>query len=243
MKIAKYLPRQQVKYYRSWRKAVGCHSPRGEYNRNAFSSYLYNELGMSADERKNSRLPCGYTVAQSWAALRKSWLGFSIAHSNGDFSRMTRYAGIIRKVQREMGIQLTNFQSDILDEEDLVDEASNDDMEKVERDLDTQESDIDYEGIMDGAYEQLNVKVKPAIVPREQTFAVAKQRSEKSCKYVRPEKEQQTESRSWYDRQTGEVYDYPEEEDEDEVKEVENERETMHRSCFYKRTRYEQGLS
>ena len=65
-------------------------------------------------ERKSFVLPCGKTLAQSWAALRKAWLGFKIARSNGDTALVTYYASFIIKVQMEMGLQATTFDSDIL---------------------------------------------------------------------------------------------------------------------------------
>ena len=71
---------------------------------------------MTAEERKNSRLPSGWTIAESWAALRKCWLGFDITKDQGDRDGMVEYAYRIRKIQAEMGIKPTNFDSDILDE-------------------------------------------------------------------------------------------------------------------------------
>ena len=56
------------------------------------------------------------TLAESWAGLRKAWLGFKIAKANNDALLMTHYATFIRKVQIEMGIQVTEFDPDILDE-------------------------------------------------------------------------------------------------------------------------------
>ena len=71
---------------------------------------------MHHTERKSVELPCGVTVAESWGGLRKAWLGFKIAHANKDTLLMTHYATFIRKVQTEMGIQVTQFDPDILDE-------------------------------------------------------------------------------------------------------------------------------
>ena len=80
------------------------------------SSYLNGEKEMTAEERKNVLLPCGCTIAESWAALRKCWLGFDITKDQGDKDGMAEYANRIRKMQAEMGIKPTNFDSDILDE-------------------------------------------------------------------------------------------------------------------------------
>jgi len=69
-------------------------------------------------ERKAFVLPCRYTLAQSWAALRKAWLAFKIANSNGDIQTMREYARIIRTLQLQMGIPGTIFDDDIFDQGD-----------------------------------------------------------------------------------------------------------------------------
>src|SRR6476660_8904466 len=71
---------------------------------------------MTAEVRKSAELPCGYTIAESWATLRKCWLAFYITKSQGDTIWMAEYAKRIRKLQAEMGIKPTNFDSNILDE-------------------------------------------------------------------------------------------------------------------------------
>ena len=116
MKYPKVIRRENNIYYRRRKRAVGSHTPWGERNPDALSSYLKGEKEMTAEERKNSRLPCGRTVAESWAALRKCWLGFDIKKDQGDRDGMVLYAYRIRTIQAEMGIKPTNFDSDILDE-------------------------------------------------------------------------------------------------------------------------------
>ena len=89
---------------------------------------------MSHDERKNTMLPCGYTVAQSWAAVRKAWLGFIISRNNQNFDLMSKYASIIRKVQRQLGVQQTDFDFEI----------DRNDLDEDEQDSDESIIDIDY---------------------------------------------------------------------------------------------------
>src|SRR6476469_9742758 len=108
MKYIKYARRENSIYYRRRKRAVGSHTPWGERNLHALSSHLNGEKKMTAEERKNSLLPCGWTIAESWAALRKSWLAFFITKSQGDTNRMAEYAKRIRKIQAEMGIKPTN---------------------------------------------------------------------------------------------------------------------------------------
>ena len=71
-------------------------------------------------ERKSFKLPCGKTLAQSWGALRKAWLAFKIAHSNYDYDKMSEYAHIIRNLQIQMGIQVTIFDEDLLDDQSEI---------------------------------------------------------------------------------------------------------------------------
>ncbi len=103
---------------RRWNKAVASHSPDGPPNPNAFSRHIRNEAVMHHAERKAFVLPCRYTLAQSWAALRKAWLAFKIANAKGNIQAKRDYARIIRTLQTQMGIRGTIFEDNIFDEED-----------------------------------------------------------------------------------------------------------------------------
>ncbi len=120
--FVKYSPRSVYHRTRSkspkrWHKAVKSHSPLGPRNPNAFSRYLKNESTLDHLDRKSFKLPCGKTLAQSWGALRKAWLAFKIAHSNYDYDKMSEYAHIIRKLQLQMGIQVTVFDQELLNDQ------------------------------------------------------------------------------------------------------------------------------
>jgi hypothetical protein len=160
-------------YYRSGRRAVSSHSLRGQISYGAISSYVPNEMNLSTEERKSSILPCGFTIAESWAALRKSWLGFEIAKSNNNSALMSMYAGIIRKVQREMGIQQTIFDMEILEDQALGDEgdegADTDGSfcrNNLPNDVEVNTTSIDYDAILGEARTELldaqgEIKVEP----------------------------------------------------------------------------------
>lgn len=105
----KYTNRLRDRYYKCSRTAIASHSLRGEFNPNGLSRYLTDEISMPSEDRKNFVLPCGYTIAQSWAALRKCWKGFYIARSRNDSDKMAEYASRIRKLRQEIGIQGTDF--------------------------------------------------------------------------------------------------------------------------------------
>jgi hypothetical protein len=181
-------------YYRSdadkpkrWHKAVASHSPYGSRNPNAISRYIPNEAIMYHNDRKSFILPCGRTIAESWAALRKSWLGFKIARSNCDTELMTHYASFITKVQLQMGIQVTNFDSYILDERALSEIASSCFYEKLIEDEDTIEEDgPDYDSMMDDAQSKVNGNSENIAPPRQDIF----DRSENSCWYL-PQKKKE----------------------------------------------------
>ena len=104
------------RYYKSGRKAIASHSIHGWNNTNALSSNLQSELSMDPDDRKNSLLPCGFTLAQSWDALRKCWKGFYISKSKSNPGGMSEYASRIRKLQQEIGIPVTQFDASILND-------------------------------------------------------------------------------------------------------------------------------
>ncbi len=181
MKYIKYATRENNIYYRRRKRAVGSHTHWGERNPSGHSLHLKTESIMSAEERKNFRLPCGWTVAESWAALRKCWLAFDITKSQEDRQGMTEYAYRIRRIQAELNIPPTTFDSDILDENTVnridflyrkspptSDEAVNKDEDSA-----AESGDMDYAQIMRGS--DNSMETMP--IPRQEIFS----RKEKSC--------------------------------------------------------------
>lgn len=138
---------------------------------------------MTAEYRKKFVLPCGRTLAASWAALRKCWLGFNIAKSQDNILRVQEYAYRIRKIQNQMGIKPTDFDHDIIDENTamLIDmeyrSQSPLNHETNAEESRTETSEMDYEGIMMGS---INDTAKmPG--PRKEIFTVHESRRDKSC--------------------------------------------------------------
>jgi hypothetical protein len=162
--------RDKLKHCRS---AVDSHSSHKASNKRAFSPYIRNEQTMYHTERKSFKLPCGKTLAQSWAGLRKSWLGFKIALSNGDRYRMRHYALFIRKVQKEMGIEVTKFDSDILDEQERVEgvaECAAGEDEGTREDEEEDERSPDYDVMTKDAHDKLSRNCETTPVPRQNIF-------------------------------------------------------------------------
>jgi hypothetical protein len=54
-------------------------------------------------------LPSGYYENQAWGALHKAWVGYNIAISKWEFENQIKYAKIIRKLQRDLGLELSDF--------------------------------------------------------------------------------------------------------------------------------------
>jgi hypothetical protein len=236
-------------FYKPGRRAVGSRSRWGLHNMRAISRYIPHEIYMTADERKDTILPCGYTIAQSWAALRKSWLGFNISHCNGDWSGMSKYAYQIRKLQLQMGIQLTDFDPAILD-------APVDDEDEYEEEEEVQEgaNDIrneevntpDYDKIMEEARMNLKGEHASRVGPRDEIFTKAAPKADNSDNYLRQGENHTRHSvrarvtracvyRPRRQKQTRQSYSFAPAEDEEEQREREEEEEDTPKSCSYER--------
>ena len=44
-----------------------------------------------------------------WGALHRAWVGYVIAKSQDDYEKMRKYAIVIRKFQRRLNIEISNF--------------------------------------------------------------------------------------------------------------------------------------
>lgn len=54
-------------------------------------------------------LPSGYLVSRTYGALHKCWVGFVIAKKKYEWGMIEIYAKLIKKLERELGIELTDF--------------------------------------------------------------------------------------------------------------------------------------
>lgn len=77
----------------------------------ALSSIQENETTTSqpVNQVQASVSSQGFTVGQSWGALRKAWKGYRIAKVQNDDTKMTEYATKIRKIQGELNIAISSF--------------------------------------------------------------------------------------------------------------------------------------
>lgn len=51
----------------------------------------------------------GFTINETWGALRRCWRGFRIAKKDDDYERMMLYGSRIRKLQYELDIGIAEF--------------------------------------------------------------------------------------------------------------------------------------
>jgi hypothetical protein len=55
-------------------------------------------------------LKSGYYENQVWGALHKAWLGYTIACNKwNEYNKMIYYARVIRKLQMQLGLELSEF--------------------------------------------------------------------------------------------------------------------------------------
>jgi len=146
---------------------------------------------MSHIQRKSYVLPCRRTVGESWGALRRSWLGFKIAVGKGDRALMKHYASFIVRVQVEMGIPITKFDSDLLDaqaaklvyDNGLVqgNDGSIGIQENTDRDSAVREREMDYDGLLNADLMEQDNQPRQFTPPRSSVFTKFESRIENSC--------------------------------------------------------------
>jgi hypothetical protein len=75
------------------------------YNKNRWDVGKYFREG----NRYHEVLPSGYYTNQAWGALQKCWVGYNIAINKWEYDKQRMYAKRIRKLQRELGLELSDF--------------------------------------------------------------------------------------------------------------------------------------
>jgi hypothetical protein len=58
---------------------------------------------------KARMLRSGYTDGQTYDALEKAWIGYQASKREGIMKRMVYYAAVIQKLQKELGLPISNF--------------------------------------------------------------------------------------------------------------------------------------
>jgi hypothetical protein len=73
--------------------------------KNPYSIYPYLFKGLKYSKIVNS----GFSENQTWGALNKARIGFNIAKQNNEIDEREHYAKVIQKLQRELGLKVTDF--------------------------------------------------------------------------------------------------------------------------------------
>lgn len=186
------LKRPHRTYYRKLAMGVRHQAYRRGYdpgpNPLAFSPDRPEERTMNWRERGAIILPCGFTVGESWASLRKSWLGYKSALRNGEADRLKMYAYNINKTQKQLGIPSTDFEVMPQEEFDRMEAETTGigyELEKqqavkvheISREIGLNERLMDYDGMMHDAQGELG-RLEP---PRPEIFITYHPREDKAC--------------------------------------------------------------
>ena len=59
--------------------------------------------------RYHNILESTYYDSQTWGALHRAWIGYTIAINKLEFNKEIYYAQVIQKLQKELGLEVTNF--------------------------------------------------------------------------------------------------------------------------------------
>jgi hypothetical protein len=82
--------------------------PDKHYPYNCVSKY-FPAVKANREIVMNLELPSGYLVGESWAALKKCWIGYKCAKRQEDDLAMREYATRIQKIETELGIPTASF--------------------------------------------------------------------------------------------------------------------------------------
>ena len=65
--------------------------------------------GYRRGKRYHKLLSSGYFENQTWGALQKCWLGFTIAKEKAEWDKIEMYARRIKRLEKELGLTQTDF--------------------------------------------------------------------------------------------------------------------------------------
>jgi hypothetical protein len=69
----------------------------------------WRKIEYHARRNKLRILDSFYFENQTWGALHKAWKGYVIAKNKDEFDRLEYYASVIRKLQKELGLEVSSF--------------------------------------------------------------------------------------------------------------------------------------
>jgi hypothetical protein len=96
------------------------HKYRDSYNKYLKLKKWEPYVGYKNGRRYSKILPSLHFENQTWGALHKCWVGYCIAINKGEFDNEIKYANRIQKLQRELGLEVSDFEClEDVDEEDI----------------------------------------------------------------------------------------------------------------------------
>ena len=116
--------------------------PRWTYTYLPYKPAYYYKFIAKFRPQAEDILSSGYTVSQTWVALCKSWNGYIIAKKNFEMQDVKRYVGQIRKLQKELGLEQTEF-----------DDFSQEELEEIDVEFDDQAEEERYRQAIRSNYE------------------------------------------------------------------------------------------
>lgn len=70
--------------------------------------------------RYHNILDSTYYDSQTWGALHRAWIGYTISINKLEFDKEIYYAQVVQKLQKELGLEVSYFKClEGLDEEDI----------------------------------------------------------------------------------------------------------------------------
>jgi len=136
-----------------WKRPTDKHKPvsKNYFGLNYLYKRYYNQRKLEYKARtgrlRGKMLDSGFFEDQTWGALLKAWLAYTISCKHDDWERRKYYAAVIQKLEGELGLKKFDFPeikeippADFLDDDDDVDiqNMSVEEIEKIMRKNDTE---------------------------------------------------------------------------------------------------------
>src|SRR5215510_11134002 len=91
----------------------------------------------------------GFSLDQGWGGLYRAWIGFIIGKNDNDEESMLNYAKVIRKIEHDMKLQMTQFpQLKLIALEYATEKGNEDIIEEAAEELDKDPDDLTSEDIL-----------------------------------------------------------------------------------------------
>jgi hypothetical protein len=118
-------------------------------------TYIKRRMSMAKRMEYMGICPSGWSRDQGWGALYKAWQAFIIRKEDNDRDGMERYAQVIRKIQKDIGIKIHEFADlKLVALEYMHDDENKDLLEEKAQELDKEVEDLNTEDVLNIMLEQ-----------------------------------------------------------------------------------------